>query len=169
MHLEMPDSDLQALFERLHDVSYAQAVQADIKEAQAGMAAIFDELGLDVELPELRTDMTEEDAAAAAAQLVDELRRVEESRDAATQSPRHEKTARAADERARQHEQLRKDSLGSVYRRLVKVLHPDLEPEPAERERKSRIMQDVTAASPAATYTRCSASNSSGLTRRVAR
>jgi hypothetical protein len=36
--------------------------------------------------------------------------------------------------------------LGSVYRRLVKELHPDLEPDPAERERKSRVMQDITAA-----------------------
>jgi hypothetical protein len=42
--------------------------------------------------------------------------------------------------------QLRKDTLGAVYRRLVKELHPDLEPDPAERERKSRIMQNVTAA-----------------------
>ena len=41
---------------------------------------------------------------------------------------------------------MRKDSLGSVYRRLVKELHPDLEPDPAERERKSRVMQDITAA-----------------------
>ena len=145
-HLVNPDPDLQALFERLHDVSYAQALQDDMKEAQAGMAAIFDELGLDVEVPELHADMTEEDAAATAAQLVDGLRRVEESRDTATRNPRREKTARAAEERARRHEQLRKDSLGAVYRRLVKELHPDLEPDPAERARKSRVMQDITAA-----------------------
>ena len=144
--VEKPDPDLQALFERLHDVSYAQAVQDDIEEAQAGMAAIFDELGLDVEMPELHADMTEEDAAAAAAQLAHELRRAEESRGAATQKPRHEKAARAAEERARRHEKLRKESLGAVYRRLVKELHPDLERDPAERERKSRVMQDVTAA-----------------------
>jgi hypothetical protein len=145
-HLEKPDPDLQALFERLHDVSYAQAVQDEMKEAQAGMAAIFDELGLDVEVPELRADMTEEDAAAAAAQLAHELRRAEEARDGAKQKPRHEKTARAAEERARRHEQVRKDSLGAVYRRLAKEMHPDLERDPAEREKKSRVMQQITAA-----------------------
>lgn len=59
---------------------HAQAVQDDIEEAQAGIAAIFGELGLDVEVPELRADMTEEDAAAAAAQLAHELRRAEEKR-----------------------------------------------------------------------------------------
>ena len=145
-HFEKPDPDLQSLFERLHDVSYAQAVQDDIKEAQAGMAAMFEELGLDVEVPELRADMTEEDAAAAAAQLADELRRAEERRGAAKQNPRHEETARAAEERDRRHEQLRKDSLGAVYRRLAKEVHPDLERDPAEREKKSRVMQEITAA-----------------------
>jgi len=51
-------------------------MQDDMTQAQAGMVAIFDELGLDVEVPELRADMTEEDAAAAApAQLADQLRR----------------------------------------------------------------------------------------------
>jgi len=146
MYVEKPDLDLQALFERLHDVNYAQAVQEDIEEAQAGMAAIFDELGVDIEVPELRADMTEEDAAAAAAQLADELRRAEESRNAAIQRPRHGKTARAAEERARRHEQLRKDSLGAVYRRLAKELHPDFERDPGEREKKSRVMQEITAA-----------------------
>jgi len=110
------------------------------------MAAIFDELGLDVEVPELRADMTEEDAAAAAAQLAHELRLAEETGDAATQRARHEKTGRAAEERARRHEQLRKNSLGAVYRRLAKELHPDFERDPGEREKKSRIMQEITAA-----------------------
>ena len=146
MHLEKPDPDLESLFERLHGVSYGQAVQEDIEEVAAGMAAIFDGLGLDVDVPELRADMTEDDAAAAAAQLAHELRRAAESLDAAQQNPRHLKTARAAEERARRHEQLRKDSLGAVYRRLAKELHPDLERDPAERARKSRVMQDITAA-----------------------
>jgi len=144
-HVEKPDPDFQVLFERLHDVSYAQAVQDDMKEAQAGMAAIFDELGLDIEVPDLRPDMTEEDAAAVAAKLAHELRRAEESRGAATQRPR-QKTARAAEQRARRHEQLRKDSLGAVYRRLAKALHPDFERDPGEREKKSRVMQEITAA-----------------------
>ena len=86
MHAEKPDPDLQALFERLHGVSYAQAVHDDLEEARAGMAAIFDELGFDVGVPELHADMTEEAAAAAAAQLADDLRRAREN-DAAERTP----------------------------------------------------------------------------------
>jgi hypothetical protein len=145
MHAKKPDPDLQVLFGRLHGVSFARAVQDDLEEARAGMAAIFDELELDVEVPELRADMTDEDAAVAAAQLADGLRRAEE-RHAAERTARHAGAGRSADERARRNEELRKDTLGAVYRRLVKELHPDLEPDPTERERKSRIMQNVTAA-----------------------
>jgi hypothetical protein len=141
--VEQPDQDIQALFERLHDISYAQALQDDIEEARADMAAMFDELGLDVNVPELRADMSQDDVAAAAAGFADELRRAEE----AAPEPARARTRRElrAEERTRRHEQLRKDSLGAVYRRLVKALHPDLESDPAERERKGRIMQEVTA------------------------
>ena len=124
-------------------------MQDDIEDVQAGMAAILDELGLDIDMPELRADMTEEDTAAAAAQFAYELRRAEDSREPAKQEVRHAKAIRAAEERARRHEQLRRDSLGAVYRRLVKELHPDLERDPVARENKSRVMQDITA-----TYTR---------------
>ena len=145
MHAEKPDPDLQALFGRLHGVSLAQAVQDDLEEARAGMAAMFDELEVDVEVPELRADMTEEDAAVAAAQFAEELRRAAENH-ATEQTARHGSARRAAEERARRSDQMRTDTMGAVYRRLVTGLHPDLEPDPAERERKSRIIQNVTAA-----------------------
>lgn len=140
-----PDADLQALFERLHGLSYAQALQDDLDEAHAGLESMFDELGLDVDVPELSPDMSEEDAAAAMAQFADELRRAGEHH-AAEQGPPRARAARTAEQQARRAEQLRKDSLGTVYRRLVKELHPDLESDPAARERKSRVMQSVTAA-----------------------
>ena len=165
--VEKPDPDLQALFERLHDVSYAQVVLDDLQEAQAGMAAIFDELGLDVEVPELHADMTEEDAAAAAARLAHELRRAEESRDAAHQQPRHETTARAAEERGRRQEMLRKDSLSAVYRRLAKELiriSSAIRQSVRERAASCRTSPPRT---PAAIYTGCFSSKSSGSSRQT--
>lgn len=56
------------------------------------------------------------------------------------------KREQRAEERARRHEQLQKDSLGAIYRRLVKELHPDLESDAAARQHKGAIMQQVTAA-----------------------
>jgi hypothetical protein len=58
------------------------------------------------------------------------------------QSPRK----RAAEARERADQQQLSRSLREVYRRLVVALHPDLEPDPRERERKTELMQRVNAA-----------------------
>jgi len=146
-NVDVADADLQALFERLHGTAYAQAVQEDIEEVRSGMAAMFDELGVDVDVPELRADMSEEEIAFVAAQLADDMRRIEEAR-SGDERPRRRPTKRELreEERARRFSQMRKDSIGVVYKRLVKVLHPDLERDAAERDKKSRMMQEVTAA-----------------------
>jgi hypothetical protein len=145
-HVEKLDADLQALFERIHEVSYADAVQSEVEDARAEMAAVFDALGLDVDVPELRADMTPEDVAAVAARLAEDLNRAGEQQSKAAEGHRATKQQLKEAERMRLYEEQRKDSLGAVYRRLVKQMHPDLEPDPRERETKSRVMQDITAA-----------------------
>ena len=145
-HVHSPDTDLRALFERLHGISYAEALQGELEDARSGMAAIFDELGVNVDVPELHPDMSEEDLAAAAARLADEMRRAEEHRASQPASHRKTKQEQREEQRARRFEQLRKDHIGAVYKRLAKVLHPDLEADPVEREKKTRAMQQVTAA-----------------------
>lgn len=145
MHVDVPDPDLQRLFERLHGIAYAQAVQEDLDEVRSGMAAMFDELGVDVDLPELRADMSEEEIAGAAAQLAHGMSRLEVRR-GAEQHRRKTKRELREEERAQRLAQIRKDSIGAVYKRLVKALHPDLERDVAERQKKIGTMQEVTAA-----------------------
>jgi hypothetical protein len=145
-HDEKPSPDMQALFERLHGITYAQAVKEDIDEVRSGMAAMFDELGIDVDVPDLGAEMSEEEMAAAAAQLVDRLSSAERARSVDQQNRRKTKRDLREEERARQLAQMRKDSIGAVYKRLVKALHPDLERDDAERQKKSGLMQEVTAA-----------------------
>jgi hypothetical protein len=145
-HDRFPDADLMALFERLHGIGYAEALQGELEEARSGMAAIFEELGLNVDIPELHPDMSEEDLAAAAARLAEGMRRGEEQRTSQAASHRKTKREQREGERTRQFEQMRKDNIGAVYKRLAKALHPDLEANPVERDKKSRVMQEVTAA-----------------------
>jgi integrase-like protein len=143
-HVRCPDAELKALFERLHGIGYADAVQGELEEARSGMAAMFDELGVTVDVPELHPDMSDEDLAAVAARLAEGMRHAEEQRTSQAASHRMTKRERREAERARRFEQLRKNNVGAVYKRLVKVLHPDLEADSVEREKKSRAMQEVT-------------------------
>src|SRR5262249_49662866 len=125
-----PDADLQALFERLYGIGYLEAAQRECEAVRSGMSAIFDELGVAVDIPELNIDMSAEDVAAAAAQVADAMRRAEAQRTSQAASRRMTKRERREHERAQRFEQLRKDNIGVVYKRLVKVLHPDLERDP---------------------------------------
>ena len=56
------------------------------------------------------------------------------------------KRKRREEAKARRIEEARRNSIGVVFKRLARALHPDLEPDPVERERKGALMQQVTAA-----------------------
>jgi len=145
-HDDSPDQEIQELFELLHGVGVAQVVQEEIDLARSEMAAMFSGLGLDIDVPELRPDMSEEEIAAAVAQMADRMRRMEEVRVDSRPARRQTKRERREEERVRRFEQLRKVSIGAIYKRLAKALHPDLERNADLRARKSALMQEVTAA-----------------------
>jgi hypothetical protein len=140
------DQDLQDLFERLNGVALAEVLQEQLDDARAGMAAVFVDLGLDLDVPDLRANMTEEEVAVTVATMADQMRRLEERRESSEPPRRRTRRQLKQEEQARQIEHWRRIGIGSVYKRLVKTLHPDLEPDASVRERKSVLMQEVTTA-----------------------
>jgi hypothetical protein len=148
-HDQAPDADLQELFEELHGLSVHEAAQGQIDQTRAEMAEFFASLGMDVEIPEMRAGMTDEEMAASTAGFLEEMERELEGAVAREENtPPRPKTKRDLREEARERrvEEARRNSLGVVYRRLARALHPDLERDPAAREQKSALMQQVTAA-----------------------
>ena len=61
-------------------------------------------------------------------------------------SARQEAAERKAAERAAAREEARKRTVVSIYKQLAKVLHPDLEQNPARRAQKHTLMQELTKA-----------------------
>jgi hypothetical protein len=141
------DDDLRALFEELHGTSMAELEQEEMDDARAAMEDMFADMGLTVDLSDFHPGMSEEDVAAKAAAIWEEARHQTDETQARIRSGRR-KTKRQIreDERVRQLDELRRTNIGAIYRRLAKVLHPDLEPDPETRHRKSALMQEVTAA-----------------------
>ncbi|MBA2258368.1 MAG: hypothetical protein H0W18_05705 [Acidobacteria bacterium] len=141
-----PDLDIKEMFGRLHGVGFDDIVQGELDDARSHMAELFDAIGLDMEVPELRPDMSEEEVAATVAQMADRMRQLE---DAGVESaPVQRKTKREIREaaHAQRFAQMRKIGIGAIYKRLVKALHPDLERDPSIRDRKCAAMQEVTTA-----------------------
>lgn len=142
-----PPSDVRALFKELHGLEFDEAAAEDMDDARSELASMFQAMGLDVDLSGFQAGMDDAGLAAQAAQLADQLRAQASAAETAAPSYRRvsKREARAA-ERQRKVDEARKTSLTSIYRRLAKVLHPDLEPDPDARERKGQLMQELTAA-----------------------
>jgi hypothetical protein len=104
-----------------------------------------------VEIPPSADDSDAPDDVMAQIQAqLDEQERREEQRRQAREDSRasRKKTSakEAAAERARAKEAEVHLSVREVYRKLASALHPDREPDPAERTRKAALMQRVNAA-----------------------
>lgn len=146
-HAETVDDDLRALFERLHGSNMKDAEEEQLRDARSEMEAMFADMGIDVDLSAFHPGMSETDVATKAAELVDDLKRqAAEAETRAQPNRRKSKRELREEERLRRADDARKVSIGSIYRQLAKVLHPDLEPDPAQRQRKSDLMQQLTAA-----------------------
>jgi len=146
-HAEMVDDDLRALFERLHGADMKDVEAAEMEDARAAMEAMFADMGADVDLSGFHPGMPESELAARAAELAEELKRQALEAEARTRSKRRTtKREQREQERQRRADEARKVSIGSIYRQLAKALHPDLEQDPDSRQRKSALMQEVTAA-----------------------
>lgn len=146
-HADAVGDDLRALFERLHGSNMKDAEDEQLQDARSEMEAMFADMGIDVDLSGFHLGMTETDVAAKAADLIDELKRQATEAEAhAKQKRRKTKRELRDEERFRRAEEARKISIGSIYRQLAKALHPDLEKDPDSRQRKSALMQELTAA-----------------------
>ncbi len=141
------DADLRALFEELHGADYDQVAGQQMDELRSEIESVFGEIGLDLDLSGLHPNMTDEEMAAKMAEMSESARRQTErmrSEGARERPPTKRELEETA--RLRQLDDLRRANAGTIYRELAKVLHPDLERDPDARERKSALMQELTAA-----------------------
>jgi hypothetical protein len=144
---EPGDDDLEVIFAEIHGEDYAKVAEAELTAAKDEMEAALSEIGLELDLSRLRIDMAEEEVAAAAAELFEDIERQRTAARAGVGAETSETNQnRRAAARARLRDEARRNSVGAVYRRLVKTLHPDLEPDEVARQRKNLLMQEVTAA-----------------------
>jgi hypothetical protein len=144
----LTDEDLQAVFKQVHGVDFSQVEKEEMEEMRSVMGEMFGELGIGIDLSDLRPDMSAEELAAKAAEMAERIQEKAEEEQGAFRPPGNRKTKRQLEkeERTRQAEQLRNKSIASIYKQLAKVLHPDLEPDAGRKQAKGTLMQELTAA-----------------------
>lgn len=149
------DAELIALFDRYSEVSHQTLVAEDMAQVRGILAELGIELneeGFGADKPmDLDTLLkrTAEQMFAQQQQFEQDAQQREAEAAARRQAGRSaaaRKRAAAAEARKAQAEQEVSQSVREVYRKLASRLHPDRETDPAERERKTALMQRVNQA-----------------------
>ncbi|KVN76191.1 J domain-containing protein [Burkholderia ubonensis] len=139
------DAQLKAIYNRHGGTDYDAEVAAEFATMKAELEAMLgveldDDLDMsahDEVLQHVRAKLEQQQAREEANRRAREARRAE-----------RQKTAKQlAKESQQQAEQVElSQSIRDVYRKLASALHPDREPDPLERERKTSLMQRVNQA-----------------------
>lgn len=139
--------ELKAIYNRHAQGDFdAEAVEDEAQKTRA-MRSMLEELGFDFEGAEIRSIGDLE--AATHAQMDDVVREAERrEREAEARASRRKKSARQVAAEARREAEAVQVSkaLQDVYRKLAIALHPDREPDPEERARKTLLMQQLNVA-----------------------
>jgi hypothetical protein len=135
--------ELKPIYNRYSDLDFDTEDQETTALAGDFIKSMLErELGIPLDDEDVDVTSPEKMAAFVQEKLDERQRQAEERRN------RRKKTAKQRAREARQQEEETKlgKSLQAVYRQLVTALHPDREQDPAERERKTGLMQQVTVA-----------------------
>lgn len=136
--------DLKPLYNRYSRNGFdEQAQEMDEMAAELLKKKVQEEFGIELD-DEMEFDPR--DPRGTAERLAEKFRQQQEQAEAAR--PKRKKTAKQLAKEAREQEEAThvSKSIQAVYRQLVAALHPDREPDPVERERKTELMQKVTVA-----------------------
>ncbi len=142
---DLVEEDLQNIFQAVEGISVDQAKEDDIQMVSELIEEDFAQMGIDVDLSGFKADMTPEELAARMKELEQQFS------GRADQPPpprprRQSKSQLAKEAREREMEELRTKNIGSLYKQLAKLLHPDLEQDSALRAEKEAAMKKLTIA-----------------------
>ncbi len=138
--------DLKAIFNKYSVDDFDSVDQTSDDMALDMMKTMFEQQ-FGVSLDDAEFDI--KDPKGTAERLAEKLKHQQEQvEEEAAKRPQPKKKAKQLAKEAKEAEEAANvsKSIQTVYRQLVVALHPDREPDPAERERKTGLMQQVTVA-----------------------
>ena len=141
----LTEIDLRAIYDTVHRVGYAEHERKTLASVKEALAKLYAEAGIEADFSELESATSEADFMARAEELSARVRRLKEAemeeaqcRDAGHHSPE--------EDNIRAMEEARKRSIAAMYKRLARVLHPDLERDSERQKQKVELMQELTVA-----------------------
>lgn len=136
-----PDEEFKIIYKKIEGVGYDEVVQDEFDDMRDEMENMFEKAGIDVDLDGMSAKTTEEEMARKMKEIQEKLLQQQEEMNA-KQSAR-KKTKRQLDQEAKERaiQEARNRNIGSIYKQLAKVLHPDLEQDEDKKAEKQELMK----------------------------
>jgi len=141
-----PDTELKEIFKAVEGISYEEAAEEDFDSMKYEMAEMFEELGIDMDLEDMHSKMTQEEMIKKMLEMQDLLKQQEEAKQHTRSSQKKTKKQLEKAEKERLLEEARTKNISSIYRQLAKAFHPDLEPNEELKLEKEQLMKQLTTA-----------------------
>jgi transposase len=148
----LADADLQEVFSAVEGMSMGEAKKQALSEVRENLEEVFSRAGMDVDLSGMSANMSEEEAMRMQHELFEKMQeaqaRLEENGPVGENGRPRKKTKKqlAAEQREQALEEARQRGIGSIYKQLARVFHPDLEQDAERRAEKEELMKELTVA-----------------------
>ncbi len=141
-----PEQDLKEIYKAVTGESYDKAAVAEFEMMKGEMENMFRQNGFEFDLDGLDKDMSAEELAAKMKELSDKMKEQEEEKEA--KKSKRKKTTKQLEKEAKNKEleEARNKNIKSIYKQLVRALHPDLEQDEVVKAKKEKLMQRLTVA-----------------------
>lgn len=141
-----PDNELKEIFKAVEGISYEKAAEEDFDTMKYEMAEMFEEYGFEIDLEDMHSKMTGEEIIKKMLEMQDQIKQQAETKQHKSSSYKKTKKQQEKQERERLLEEARTKNISSIYRRLAKAFHPDLEQDEEMKLEKEHLMKQLTTA-----------------------
>lgn len=143
---EEPDEEIKAIIEAIEGASYDDLQTDSFEAMKEEMQDMFDEMGFNVDLNEIRKDMSEEEIIEKMNQFKSQMDESFANGSGQQQGRKKTKKQIAEEEQRKLTEAAKTRSVSNVYKQLAKAFHPDLERDEALKSQKEELMKELTVA-----------------------
>lgn len=143
---EEPDAELKEIYEFIAEEDYDESVESDFQAMKADMKETFEGLGIDLDLEEFTSDLSEDELMRKMFEMLNDAKEQAEAK--ANEAPKRKKSKKQieSEKREKEIEEAKNKDISKIYKQLAKIFHPDLEQDAERKLEKENMMKQLTAA-----------------------
>lgn len=134
-------AELKEIFEVLTKISYEKKAESALSDVKQEIEDFCAASGIDIDLSHISPDIPQEEMLR---RMFQEMDKAIKSKQRMYQEDFKTKKEREREQKEKALQDIKKNSLGGIYKKLVKILHPDFEQDAQQRAIKEELMMKLT-------------------------